>query len=396
MTVQACAYITFDPGGIAAKKTVNTVKVMMTEGMHDTAVITVRGTMTDAPELQPGTPVCIQYGWNPTDTDWFYGYIDHVESCYDKSRPDQSTFEDVVCLGASYSMKDPYIGAWQAVQASSLVQLIAGTYYLSSLVENDDYVWPQLSNPGASAWSFLVQLAQKNGYSLACNQTMLRFISVDVAVRCYGPSMPVFKTRNTAIGVAQQGVSFFQATTGESFTTPGAISSVRTIGGLDLNTGQIIGAVNDGEDMTILGQFSVYPFFNQQISDVVVPSQGSAQQTLAGIAQHNRFNYQATATLSGMTAVKQGTPIVLNGIDSRNDGMWWVQDVTHKISTVGYSMDVGLGRDSKGDSGMRPVQMPAVAFSPRNPLSYAITNAPPTKLVNNRWRAQFSSNVNVS
>lgn len=396
MTVNVVALPIFDPGGIAAKKTVNTIKVMMTEGMHDTAVITLRAEPTNAPELQPGTPVKMQYGWSPVDTDWFFGYVDHIENHYDKSLPDQSTFEDVVCLGASYALKDPFTGAWTNVQASSLVQRMAGQFFLSTLIENDDYTWPQLSNPGSSAWSYLVQLANKVGYSLACNKTMLRFISVDTGVKAYGPSMPVFKTRNTAPNIAYQGITSFQSVTGESFTTAGATSAVRTIAGLDLNSGRIIGAVNDGEDMTILGQNSVYPFFSQQISSLVVNSQSSAHGTLAGMAEYNRFNYKAQATLTGMTVVRQGMPIVLNGIDADNDGVWWVHEVVHKISTVGYSMDTVLGRDSKGDSGMRPVQTPGVAFSPQNPLPYAVGNPPPTKLVNNRWRAAFSSNVNIT
>jgi len=29
-------------------------------------------------------------------------------------------------------------------------------------------------------------------------------------------------------------------------------------------------------------------------------------------------------------------------------------------------------------------------------LPYAVGNPPPTKLVNNRWRAAYNSNVNVS
>jgi phage protein D len=395
MTIQATAYTIFDPGGIASKKTVNTVKVMMTEGMHDTAVITLRAEPSDAPELQPGTPVQMQYGWNPLDTDWFYGYVDHIETQYNKSLPDQSTFGDVVCLGASYCLKDPFAGAWAHVQASGLVQQMANTYFLASLIENDDYIWPQLSNPGSSAWSFLIQLANKNGYSLAVNQTLLRFLSIDAAVRCYGPSMPVFKTRNTAASLAQQGISSFQAVTGETFTSPKSNKATRTIAGLDLSTGNIVGAVNTGTE-TILGQDVVYPFFTQQVSDQVVNSQGTAQNVLIGMAEYNRFNYRATATLTGMTTVKQGTPIILNGIDSNNDGMWWVMEVIHKISSVGYSMDVCLGRGSKGDSGMRPVQHPSVAFSPMNPMSYAVKNAPTTKLVNNRWRASNHFNVNVS
>jgi phage protein D len=395
MTIQAVAYPTFDPGGIAAKKTVSTVKVMMTEGMHDTAIITLRSEVTDAPELQPGTPVQVQYGWNPLDMDWFYGYVDHVEAHYDKSLPDQSTFEDVVCLGASYCLKDPFSGAWTHVQASSLVTQIASQYFLASLIENDDYIWPQLSNPGSSAWSFLVQLANKNGYSLAVNQTLLRFLSIDVGVRCYGPAMPVFKTRKTAASVVQQGISNFQAITGETFTTPGGNKAIRTIAGLDLTTGTVVGAVNTGTE-SILGQDAVYPFFTQQVSDTVVNSQGSAQNTLIGMAEYNRLSYRATASLTGLTTVKQGTPIVLNGIDANNDGVWWVMEVTHRISSVGYSMDVCLGRDSKGDNGMRPVQSAAAAYTPQNPMSYAVKNAPPTRLVNNRWRAGNQFNVNIS
>jgi len=395
VSTRAAAFPVFDPGGIAVKKTVTAVKVMMTEGMHDTVVITLLAQATDAPELQPGTPVSMQYGWNPLDIDWFYGYIDHVERNYHISIPKQSVYEDVVCLGASYALKDPFTGAWAQTQASSLAQQIASGYYLSSLTENDDYVWPQLSNPGSSAWSFLIQLANKNGYSLAVNQTLLRFVSVDAALRAYGPSMPLFKTRNTAARVVQQGITSFQAVTGESFTTPGASKAVRTIAGVNPLSGQIVGAINTGTE-TILGQDVVYPFFGQQVSDVVVNDQAHARSVLAGMAEYNRFNYKATATLTGMTVVKQGTPIVLNGIDSNNDGVWWVQEVVHQITSAGYYMDVCLGRDSKGDSGMRPVQTPAVAFSPRNPLSYAVKNAPPTKLVNNRWRAAYQSNVNIS
>jgi phage protein D len=396
MTVSAIANTIFDPGGLRARKQVNTVKVMMTEGMHDTAIIRLRGERTDLPELQPGTPVQMQYGWNPSDTDWFYGYVDHVETCYHRSLPDQSSFEDVVCMGTSYALKDPFTGAWSQVQASTLAQLVASTYFLGSVIENDDYFWPQLSNPGISAWQFLIQLANKNGYTLAVNKTLLRFMSVDVAVRAYGPNMPVFKTRNTAPSVAFQGISEFHAVTGESFTTPGATSAVRTVSGMDVHSGTIVGAINDGNETTILGSTSVYPFFSQQVSDQVVISQGTAQNTLAGLAEANRFNYQATATLVGKTSVHQGTPIVLNGIDSVNDGVWWVQEVIHKISTVGYSMDVTLGRDSKGDSGMRPINGTAVGFAPSNPLAYTVVNAPPTKLVNNRWRASHQFNVNVS
>lgn len=394
MTVTSAAFPIFDPGGIAARKTVSTVLVMMSEGMHDTAVITLRAEATDAPELQPGTPVQMQYGWNPTDTDWFYGYVDHIESHYDKSLPNQSTFEDVVCLGASYALKDPFTGSWASVRASALAQQIATTYFLGSVIENGDFTWPQLANPGSSAWQFLIYLARKNGYSLAVNKTLLRFISVEAGLRSYWASMPTFRTRNTTGSVAAQGVSNFQAVVGETFTAPGTNKAVRTIAGMN-SAGEIVGAVNTGPRV-IMGNTAVFPFFNQQVSSEVVTSQANAQAALTGMAEANRFPYQATATLTGMTVIKQGMPLVLNGIDSNNDGIWWVREVTHKITSVGYSMDVCLGRNSKGDSGLSAVQTPGVAFSPKNPLAYTVSNAPPTKLVNNRWRSSTQFNVNVS
>lgn len=394
--ISALARPTFDPAGRASIKRTNKVKIMQGEGMHDTAIITLRGADTSAPELQPGTPVQMQFGWSTVDVDWFYGYIDHTETRFDRQVPDQSQVQDVVCLGASYSLKEPFVGAWSPAQASSLVQQVANQNFLSTVIETDDTVWPQLSSPGDSAWTFLTQLAAKTGYSLACNKTVMRFVSTDLAMQRYWQTMPVFKSRKVAATWSQQTISQFQALTGESLALAGHTKRVRSISGLDLRTGQIVGAVNTSLDSSPLGQNPTFPFFAEQVSDTVVSSQGNAQATLAGMAQRNRWTYQATATISGFTSVRQGVPIVISGIDVNNDGTWWVQEAVHKIRAESYSIDVSLGRDATGDNGVRPVQSPAVAFSPSNPFVYTIASAPATILVNNRWRASHASNVAIT
>jgi hypothetical protein len=58
-------------------------------------------------------------------------------------------------------------------------------------------------------------------------------------------------------------------------------------------------------------------------------------------------------------------------------------------------MDVSLGRDSLGDTGLRPVQGTSVVLTPSNPFAYTIANAPSTVLVNQRWRAAHQSGVSV-
>jgi phage protein D len=393
--VKSGAYPIFDPAGVKAQKTVNTVKVMMGEGMHDTAIITLRGESQDTPELQPGTPVQMSYGWATVDMDWFYGYIDHIETHYDRYYPEGSTYEDVVCLGVSYALKDPIVGSWTNVPTSYLVQQVAQQYFLATVIETDDYVWPQLASPGASAWTWLKQLAAKTGYSLAVNKSLLRYVSIDTAMNQYWANMPVFKSRNVAPNYFDQSISRFKALQGEALPLVGHTKAIRQISGINLHTGTIVNAADDTSNLSTLGVNSVYPFFSQQISDQVVSDQGHAQAILRGMSQSNRFAYQATATLSGLTSVKQGMPLVISGIDSNQDGVWWCQEVTHKFTADGYSMDVCLGRDSLGDSGLRPMQTTATAYAPSNPFVYAATNNPPTVLINKHWRAANQFNVNI-
>jgi hypothetical protein len=276
------------------------------------------------------------------------------------------------------------------------VEQIASQYFLASVVQDDDPIWPQLSCTGDSAWSYLTQLSAKTGYSLACNKTRIRFVSVDLSMQRYWSTMPIFVSRNAAPNGLQQTMSVFHSLTGESNSSyAGGTKAVRNIGGLDLRTGQIFSANNDATNSIPLGRDQNYPFFGQQISDTVVVNQGAAQATLQGIADSNRWVYQAIATVSGLTTVRQGVPVVISGIDAVNDGIWWVQCVVHKIESWSYSLDLSLGRDSTGDKGVRAIQGTAVAFSPTNPFAYSISNAPPTTLVNNRWRAAYASNIDV-
>jgi len=208
--------------------------------------------------------------------------------------------------------------------------------------------------------------------------------------------MPIFKSRNVAPNFLDQSITRFTTIQGEALPLSGGTKALRQINGVDRRTGQIVGAVNDGQNLpSQLGDTLISPFFGQQISDQVVVSQAHANDILNGMAQRNRFNYTATATLTGLTAVKQGKPIIIKGIDSNQDGVWWVQEVTHKILSQGYSMDVSLGRDSLGDNGLRPVQQTKVAYTPNNPFSYSISNLPETKLINNRWRAAYQFNVDI-
>jgi hypothetical protein len=116
---------------------------------------------------------------------------------------------------------------------------------------------------------------------------------------------------------------------------------------------------------------------------------------LMGLAQQNRFHYMAEANLSGDPAVTQGMPIVITGISAKDDGVWWVHEVRHKISSPGYSMDVKLGRDSSFDNNVRPTLVTTTGFTQVNPFAVSLSQIPPTILVGQLWRAKYQANIEV-
>jgi hypothetical protein len=392
MSVKPLGLATFDPAGVASKKTTMGVQVLQGEGMHDTAIITLRNTNMADPELQPGTPISLQYGYTPGDVETFYGYVDHIRPHYDLYTPDISSCDDVICLGESYVFKDPFVGAWTSTQASTLVTQIVAKYKMAALIQVDDYPWSQLSSSGCSAWQFMVQLADKVGYTLSCNKDLLRFTSVAMAMNQNWANMPLFPSRNTQPVVSGQGITRFQSLQGEATT---GTKAFRSIAGLSTDSNQMVAAYNNASVTSILGDQRNHPFFAQQVSDTVVSSQGEAFAALAGMAESNRFNIQGAATLTGLTSVTQGMPIVLTGLGTNDSGMWWVQEVCHNINSKGYYMDVSLGRDSTGDNGVRPVLPNAVAYNTQNPFAYAVHQAPKTVLVQQRWRSATAFNVFV-
>ena len=393
-TIQPFSLVIFDPVGYAEVKTTTQVEILQGEFLHDTAVVTLRGANMSDPTLQPGVVVSIGYGWYHFQVEQFYGYIDHIESHYQRLTSDAAEYHDVVCIGASYVLKDPYVGSWMSVQASALVQQIAVSYGLSTLVEVDDTTWPQLSAPGDSAWTFLVTMAQKLGFTFACNKTLLRFTSVDLAMVQNVNTMSVFNSANSALNANYETIMSFSALQGEATGINGT-RAVRQAGGIDLRTGQMVLITDDTTSIRPIAASVPPPFFTMQESDLVISDQFQGQAALAGVQQQNRFHYLAEAKLTGDTSVVQGVPIVLSGLGEKDNGIWWVQEVCHHFEYAVYYMTVKLGRDSSYDIGYRPAGTSHVAYSPNNPLSQAMNSVPPTRLVLNKWRAAYSSNTQV-
>jgi hypothetical protein len=70
------------------------------------------------------------------------------------------------------------------------------------------------------------------------------------------------------------------------------------------------------------------------------------------LAEANRYNYRAVATLNGNSDVRVGETIYLDKLAQNMSGYWTVLSISHRFGTgnTTYQMDVLLGADSIGNA----------------------------------------------
>jgi phage protein D len=390
MAGQTIGQINIDPLGLNVSPIVNSVTLHQCDYNHDIAEVTVRNVDTSAPYLITGTPVIIKYGWLGA-FDFFYGYIAHVGSKYRHALPQQSTFTDIVCIGASYSLKEGVANTWTNSQASTIVAQYANSAMFSGFIENDDPTWPSLSATNTSIWSFLVALAKKNGYTFSVNKTNFKYLSTDTALSQSVPSMPTFYGAATA-GTAEN-ITSFTAYQGETLGLDGHTKANRTTADINMATGTTFvtsqTAYGGG-----LGSNNPAPIFNQYPTNINGPDQVTTATALAGVTVANRFSLQSQAKVSGNVQVIQGTAAYFSGIGSTNSGAWYVQEAHHKITNSNYTMDLVLGRDAIGNNGLTPTQNANIVSALGSSFSQELNNIPQSVLVSGVWRAANQGIVN--
>lgn len=372
-----------DPAGAALSPPVGKVTVIQKDYNHDIAIVHARNILSSNPALVTGTPVILNYGWLRAN-EFFYGYISHVNAGYQHGVATGVQYIDIVCIGASYSLKQGLGATYTNTQASAVVEQLASQSYLSGFIENDDPLWPSLSASNMSIWSFMVCLAQKLGWTFSVNKTNLKFLSTDAALNVSIPTMPTFFTAATA-GSAET-ITNFTAYQGETPQIAGHTKANRVTSDINMSTGDIYTLTQPAYGGA-LGTTNAPATLTQYPTNQSAPDQNTATNLLQGTAIQNRFYIQATATLAGNTDVIQGTAINLTGLGTTNSGAWYVQEAVHTVTNTNYVINVTLGRDAINDNGLVPTQNSSVYINLANRYSLELSQIPKTILVQGVWRA---------
>lgn len=360
------------------------VRIIQREFFHDVASVALvwggRGR-----HLDKGTPVTIRWGNPPNDVKTFLGYINHTQPM---QLPNPGTKErnqiKIVCKSASSALSTPLMASWQNRNATSIVQELLRRYQLSGMVQADKRIFPSLSCSGQTAWKFLVDLAQKLGWTVFARGTDVTFrdpvsnlddLKKQALIFVGQPLTPLQSNPEAT-------VRSFHGITGH---TDGGINAVRVAYGLDarlLNTFSIVDAGAAGDPPAMV-----------RYEHVPATTYGEASDQLAGEARRNRWHIQAKAEVVGHARVHQTDVICLVNVGQRESGFWYVEQAEHELNETGYRMHLNLGRDASWDTGERPPSGRAErVVRPRyDPFGTQIDAVPPPVLVNRIWRAAYAA-----
>lgn len=355
---------------------------------HDMMTFSVRGVDdTDSTRWTTGTPVRVQYGRYPTSITNFYGYVGGVERTWTqptKTSPSVRVMQ-VWCIGASYPLKAPIANVFTGMTSSQIAINIANDNALDSDIPPTSYSWPQKAAAGVTQLQFLSELARDSGCTFYVHRTQLRFYDPSTILVRNSQVIPIFYEKDAALsqnnGVAT--VLDFHTDITELSAVEGRRKRTRVVQGLDAVTGAPIYNTDTPSAVT-LAAVSLPPLFAESVTDMVIANQSDANNLLPARTIANRFFSKATARVSGHVAITQESPVVIEGLGSRDSGLWQVLEATHIIRRNWYSTDCVLGRDSDYDNGVRP-------GLPTGSVPVNGTTAPASVLVNGQWRSTYTT-----
>ena len=129
-------------------------------------------------------------------TSTWNGYIHHVRQ--DNSHQGGNT--DVVCVGASWVLKNTDQKIYKNVTADQVISKIAKKHSMAAVTQRDPRVRAQVSQSGQSDWQLCRSLAKQNGFALRVENTTIIFVSKDKIYQSQKNSAPYFNYIDDEVG----------------------------------------------------------------------------------------------------------------------------------------------------------------------------------------------------
>lgn len=378
---------------VSSKVTVDSLRVRKKVFAHDLLVVTIPYGRNRTSRYDEGTPISATFGYLPSPATNFFGYVHHTEPYVPQNpTPGQAEMIKVVCLGASYVMKNALMESWQQRNSSSIVRELVRRFGFSGMVQESEDALASSTCNGQTAWQYLSKLAKDLGWILYASLTDVTFKD---------PLSGLQDLMDTAPTLVQSGatgnIRSFTAVDGE-LADAGGVKADRTMYGLDPRSLQQYGVSNDTSQFVTdqLGATSLNPLFQRFVTGPATDV-GTAFSALDSVQEQNRWHIQAMIEVNGDPRLRQGMLVYLDQVPVRERGFWFVQEADHHISGGVYRTVLNLGRDSRFARGSVPPG-PGVRRIVRqrfDPFGQQKAQVPASLLVNGRWRAEYGAERGV-
>jgi phage protein D len=334
--------------------------------------------------LNTGVPVQITWQ-NDKVTRTFIGYAVHATP-YTAQQMERSV--KVVCVSASYLMKDKHSKIWKNATISEVVKELAQKYKLAPVVTPSPTRYSQISLSGHSVWEKLRELANKQGFGLQVIGAELHFHPIDKMIDQFMTTIPVMAFldpfTNPQSHFSTQTLSIFESDIGDFIETNTHTRSTKVVSGVDPVTGKFYQAVSSPNSVgKNLRKKTKDPLFSAVETSVVSGSESVAKALADGKAQLSRLSIPGKGSGQGDPRISPWATIEVRGTGDLTDGFWVIKSATHTIHYDGrYTVDFTCLTDGLGankPSATRPVTaglVPTVnttSDTPKKPTTFRIS-----------------------
>jgi phage protein D len=302
--------------------------------------------------LKTGTPVIFSWTQGTRQKSWT-GYVSHVSS--------QNTAQliqtmKVVCIGASYVLKERASRAWKDKTIPEVASLIAKQFNLKFVSEPSTKRFQQLSMAGESYWTWLQEHAIKIGYVLYVENTTMHFRPLNKLLKASVSSAASFSLElpSTAANslAYDRTLDSFVVEKGDYFDRAERPYTTRRTAGVHPLTGKKIGSVSSPRNNSpnTTRRNTSAPIFSDY-SDEVITSSSFSRVTANALTSATRFIIAAKARGQGDPRAAPNTAVYIQGTGADTDGYWAVKKVHHSMNITGiYEVSLDLLTDGIGQN----------------------------------------------
>jgi phage protein D len=322
----------------------NRLEVDLSENQHDALSIHLAGIPMQAITDYQNAAVHLHFDTGAAYSFDFTGYVSDVrpESQTSQGTVNHSPFQNsvLVCLGASYEMRGARSRVWESATLATVVGEFAQRYGFSADVPTGDVLYNPIVQSQESDWQFLVRYAKLLGYAVNVHGTHIHIYDPHMAadrVTSFHRLVTVRATRGNVAPVPGQ-VADFRGSFSEHSHDGLYKNTIVTVdqdgGEFDVSTQEIQGIEGEAR-------------FENRINEHV-NSYAQAVRVIDA-ASKQAYDYQATAIVSGVAGCVPGGIIFLTDYAAEFNGLWYVREVCHSISTGVFQSTLQLARNKTSE-----------------------------------------------